>query len=93
MVTHIKALCFEWSKSCPINTNRNIQGQFSKPSRDAWHRWKTLLKTKLVTRIRRLKQPLGNGTKKWNEIRKNYRIYSDRKTMFKRQNKVLKKST
>jgi hypothetical protein len=32
MGTHIEASCFEWSKSCPINTNWNIQGQFPKPS-------------------------------------------------------------
>jgi hypothetical protein len=28
MGTHIEALCFEWSKSCPNNTNWNIQGEF-----------------------------------------------------------------
>ena len=91
MGTHIEASCFEWKKSCPINTNWKIQGQIPKPNREEWHRWKTLLKTKLITKTRRLKEPLGNWTKKWNEIRKNYRIYSDGKSVFERQNDIFKK--
>jgi BRCT domain type II-containing protein len=50
-----------------------------------------ITKNKLITKTRRLKDPLGNWTKKWNEIRKNYRIYSDGKSVFERQNDIFKK--
>jgi hypothetical protein len=91
--TNINILCYEWKNAHPIDTNLKLEGNFPKPSQQAWQSWIKLIKTRATYKIRRLQKLLGTWTTGWQHIRKKFKNYSDGTAIYVRNKEHFTKIT